>query len=75
MHLVASRLQAPGFRQCGLFDPPAEPERTIADLKEAVNQRHGRFTLRSAATLPLKSVYADGANNYDICDVRGKSCF
>ena len=30
---------------------------------------------RSAATLPLVGVYRDPANEYDICDVRGKMCF
>ena len=40
-----------------------------------VNDKHGRFVLRSAATLPLNAIYADRANEYDICDVRGKVCF
>ena len=40
-----------------------------------VNEALGRFTLRSGATLPLKDVYRDEAQQYDICDVRGKICF
>ena len=40
-----------------------------------MNERQGRFALRSAATLPLFDVYRDQANGYDICDVRGKACF
>jgi hypothetical protein len=40
-----------------------------------VNEVHGRFALRSAATLPLFEVYKDPANEFDICDVRGKVCF
>jgi hypothetical protein len=31
--------------------------------------------VRSGATLPLTEVYADKAQSYDICDVRGKLCF
>ena len=47
----------------------------VARLKREVNARHGRFVLRSAATLPLAAIYRDTANEYDICDVRGKICF
>jgi hypothetical protein len=35
-----------------------------------VNDNHGRFALRSAATLPPGPIYADRANRYDICEVR-----
>jgi hypothetical protein len=35
----------------------------------------GRFAVRSGATLPLADVYRDEAQQYDICDVRGKTCF
>ena len=45
------------------------------DVKHAVNNAVGRFALRSAATLPLVDVYGDAANEYDICDIYGKSCF
>ena len=64
-------------RPLALFDPPAVACRaeTIARLKREVNAHHGRFLLRSAATLPLASIYRDTANGYDICDVHGKSCF
>jgi DNA polymerase V len=47
----------------------------VARLKEQVNNRHGRFALRSAATLHLPAIYRDVANAYDICDIRGKICF
>jgi DNA polymerase V len=58
---------------CLIFQPwRAE---TIARLKREVNLKHGRFLLRSAATLPLAAIYRDTANGYDICDVRGKICF
>jgi nucleotidyltransferase/DNA polymerase involved in DNA repair len=75
MHLLASQLARPAFVQRGLFDPPAEQAAAVAALKRAVNAQCGRFTLRSGATLPLTEVYRDVAQNYDICDVRGKICF
>jgi hypothetical protein len=60
-----------------LFDPPERRAvaEAVARLKREVNERHGRFALRSAATLPLASIYRDTANEFDICDVRGKTCF
>ena len=72
MHLIASELQYPGARQLGLFDS-TKPD--VAKLKEAVNERMGRFALRSAATLPLEEIYSDFAHGYDICDIAGKTCF
>jgi len=78
MHLIAEELEPRGVVQLGLFDPPQVRARaeTIADLKRRVNQRHGRFALRSGATLALgRELYHDPAHQYDICDVRGKFCF
>lgn len=75
MHLVASRLARPGFAQMGLFDPPDERAEAVARLKREVNGQAGRFALRSGATLPLADVYRDDAQQYDVCDVRGKICF
>jgi DNA polymerase V len=75
MHLIAERLVPRGRAQLGLFEPSADRSEAIARLKRAVNERHGRFVLRSGATLPLDHVYGDPANEYDICDVRGKMCF
>ncbi len=75
MHVTASKLKRPGFRQRGLFEPPDEPARTLGNVKRAVNEEVGRFALRSGATLPLEDVYRDEAQSYDICDVRGKICF
>jgi DNA polymerase V len=75
MHVVASDLRRPGSFQPGLFDAPDDKARAVAKVKREVNARHGRFTLRSGATLPLYDVYRDGAQGYDICDVRGKICF
>jgi nucleotidyltransferase/DNA polymerase involved in DNA repair len=75
MHVIASQLRRPGFVQLGLFDPPEAQARAVAELKRKVNAEIGRFALRSGATLPLYDVYRDGAQGYDICDVRGKICF
>jgi nucleotidyltransferase/DNA polymerase involved in DNA repair len=75
MHVIATGLQRPGAVQRGLFDPPDETARALADLKRTVNTRVGRFALRSGATLPLYDIYHDEAQSYDICDVRGKHCF
>jgi DNA polymerase V len=77
MHLIADDLTHRRDRPLSLFDSPrvSEQANAIARIKSDVNTRHGRFALRSAATLPLAAIYADGANAYDICDVRGKSCF
>jgi nucleotidyltransferase/DNA polymerase involved in DNA repair len=75
MHLIASRLEWPGYYQPSLFDPPAEQATEVAILKREINARHGRFALRSGATLPLYDAYRDRAQGYDICDIRGKHCF
>jgi DNA polymerase V len=75
MEVVAGMLTPRRASQVGLFDRTGERSEKLATLKREVNRRHGRFMLRSAATLPLTSVYRDDANGYDICDVRGKICF
>jgi nucleotidyltransferase/DNA polymerase involved in DNA repair len=75
MHLIASQLRYPGAFQPGLFDTPPARAAALARVKREINARFGRFTLRSAATLPLADVYRDDASNYDICDVRRKICF
>lgn len=75
MHLIADDLTPRGTGQLSLFNPPSDRAEAVARLKHAVNARHGRFALRSAATLALGDVYADTANGYDICDIRGKTCF
>jgi len=70
MHVIAGGLRPAAQRQRSLFE-----ESTLVDIKHAINNKMGRFALRSAATLPLVDVYGDCANNYDICDIYGKSCF
>lgn len=77
MHLIAELLTPRQHVQLTLFDNTQDAGRAhaIAQLKHDVNSRHGRFMLRSAATLPLAAIYQDSANGYDICDVHGKTCF
>ena len=77
MQIIAEHLAPRGQAQLGLFDKPHAVERatSVARLKREINLRHGRFALRSAGTLPINTLYQDAANGYDICDIRGKSCF
>ena len=53
MHLFAHELVPRRPTQIGLFDGPRGRAEALARLKREVNARHGRFALRSAATLPL----------------------
>ena len=73
MHLLAGNLRRPGFVQRGLFDAPDTAG--LATAKRDVNDRLGRFAVRSGATLFLPEMYRDRSHSYDICDVRGKVCF
>ena len=72
MNVMADRLAVRGEQQMSLFRPV---DKQIDRIKAMVNGRYGRFTLRSAETLPLADIYRDTANEYDICDIYGKSCF
>ena len=49
MHLFAEDLRPRAARQLGLFDNAEAADAAMA-LKQAVNQKHGRFALRSGAT-------------------------
>lgn len=77
MQVIAEGLTHRRERPLSLFDSPEAARRAeeIARLKREVNVRHGPFKLRSGATLPLVEVYGDAVNEFDICDIRGKSCF
>lgn len=74
-HLLAHHLHWPTSVQQGLFDRPAEQVDAIAKLKRNINEKLGRFTVRSGATLYLTEHYRDEAWGYEICDVQGKMCF
>lgn len=61
MHLLAMGLENADTAQRGLFDPPEEPARTLAEAKKAINKEISRFAVRSGATLPIKDWYDDPA--------------
>jgi DNA polymerase V len=75
MHVIASELVRPAGWQTSLFEPPDPKLEAIARVKRQINDRFGRFKLRSGATLYANDFYTDPANQFEICDVRGKFCF
>ena len=75
MHLIAGDLRKDGYVQRSLFDPPDEPEAALAVAKAAINEKVGRFAVRSGATLFLPEMYRDRSHEFDVCDIRGKICF
>lgn len=75
MHVIAPDLRRARGCQLSLFSAPDPKREAAAAVKAAVNEKFGRFTVRSGTTLHLPAVYADDANDFDICDVRGKICF
>ncbi|MCA9241578.1 MAG: hypothetical protein KDA37_15315, partial [Planctomycetales bacterium] len=75
MHVIAGTLRPDCRRQKSLFEPPRPRQDRLDQLMHEVNESVGRFALRSGATLPLADVHTDPANEYDICDIYGKSCF
>ena len=77
MHLLAGKLTRRNSSQLGLFEDVEGRDRVerVAEVKRLVNEKLGRFMVRSGTTLHLPETYRDEANEYDICDVRGKVCF
>ncbi|WP_437230106.1 DNA polymerase Y family protein [Planctomicrobium sp. SH661] len=71
IHVIADELQFVGQHQKSLFT--SQPR--LDAIKRMVNEKLGRFKVRSAETLPLTEIYTDDAHNHDICDVYGKTCF
>ncbi len=69
--IIADQLALAGQHQQSLFT--SRPR--IDAIKRAVNDKLGRFKVRSGETLPLTEVYTDDAHNHDICDIHGKTCF
>jgi len=75
MHLIAEKLTCREHAQRSLL-AESEPRQQVLDhLRAAINRQVGRWAVRSGATLPLKDIYDDPANAYEICDIYGKSCF
>ena len=75
MHVIAGKLCPRTLRQRSLFETPRIKLKQVAEVQQLINGKVGRFAIRSGATLPLSDVHADPANDYDICDIYGKSCF
>ncbi|QEL17374.1 DNA polymerase Y family protein [Limnoglobus roseus] len=75
MQVKATELRRGKGFQLSLFDKPDPKKDKLATVKAAINEKYGRFKVRTATTLYLPAVYRDPANEYDICDVRGKVCF
>jgi len=75
LHVLATELRRGQGFQLSLFDTPDPKREAVARVKAAVNEKFGRFKVRSGITLLLPAVYKDPANNFDVCDVRGKVCF
>jgi nucleotidyltransferase/DNA polymerase involved in DNA repair len=75
MHILAEKLTKRQDVQLDLFVPNHRSVDALSNLKHAINEKLGRFAVRSADTLPLAEIYDDRANQYDICDVHGKTCF
>lgn len=74
MHVIASELKR-GPWQGSLFDPPDPRLDALAKTKREVNRMHGRWKLRSGATLWANEFYHDRSNEFEICDIHGKFCF
>lgn len=72
LDLIAMELTSYGWRQLSLLEAPVA---RVDRIKQLVNQKLGRWKVRSAATVPLREIYEDPAHFYDICDIEGKSCF
>ena len=75
MFILADRLAPRRAVQNSFLADPVPLQKPIANLKREVNQRLGRFAIRSGQTLHLPDIYADHTQDYDICDIRGKICF
>ena len=74
MHVVASDLRRTPWQQ-SLFDPPNRKLDEVAKVKREINERYGRWKLRSGSTLFANVWYDDPANEHEVCDIRGKFCF
>jgi nucleotidyltransferase/DNA polymerase involved in DNA repair len=75
MHVIAGSLRSRAHRQRSLFEERPRRLALLDAVTKQINDSVGRFALRSGATLSLADVHADPANDYDICDIYGKSCF
>lgn len=75
MHLYSTELQPAAEGQRSLFPEQNPRAERIKALRLHLQERFGGYTVRSAATAFTPEVFEDPANNYEICDIRGKTCF
>ncbi len=75
LHLIATDLVPPQGWTRSLFDEGEAQADAIARVKREINEQFGRFKIRSGSTLYANDFYDDPANEYDVCDIRGKFCF
>ena len=75
MHVFGEKLQFRNSYQASLFSKKNTNRLGNSAIMKLVNQKVGRFAVRSGATLPLQDIYDDKAQSYDICDIQGKICF
>ncbi|MCH8221165.1 MAG: hypothetical protein IIA76_07485 [Proteobacteria bacterium] len=76
MHLLAGQLCFRRMVQRNLFSRENTPQsERLAAVKRLINEKVGRFAVRSGDTLHLPDIYEDTTTRYDICDVHGKMCF
>lgn len=75
MHLYSTILRPAYSGQSSLFYSRNDRAEDVKKLKLTLQKRFGGYSLRSASTAYTPEVFADPANNYEICDIRGKTCF
>lgn len=75
MHVIAGGLRGWGQGQLSLFHEQTPRSAKLAETKRTIDRSVGRFAIQTGLTLPLRDVHRDPANDYDICDVYGKTCF
>ncbi len=75
MHILAEKPSRKDWIQQTLFDKQKQMASPVDELKQKINNKIGRFAVRSGDTLQVNDLYNDSAHEYDICDIYGKSCF
>lgn len=75
MHVFGEKLQFRSCYQASLFSKKNSGVPDTSAIIRLVNDKVGRFAVRTGTTIPLYDIYSDKAQSYDICDVHGKICF
>jgi len=74
-HLLATPVKNINTKQLNLFYKKDPKKDKLREIQRQINEKHGRFTLRSGSTLHIPDTYNDIHNDHDICDIEGKICF